>query len=169
MSAKPQNEPQATAGEPALEIVRVFDAPRSLVYAAWTDSVHATKWAPHGMAIIHVEAELRPGGGIRVGMRHENGDEHWESGTYREIVANQRLVFTHAWEDGQGHRGPETLVRIEFEDAGPGRTRMILRQAGFTSIASRDGHRAGWSEAFDDLAAYFATLHSTHDHQGPRQ
>jgi len=158
MSAKPQNAPAAAGEELALEIERVFNAPRSLVYAAWTDPVHATKWAPHGMKIIHTEAELRPGGKIRVGMRHVNGAEHWESGVYREVVANERLVFTHAWEDDEGNRGPETLVRVEFEDAGPGRTRMFFRQTGFSSIASRDGHRQGWSESFDDLAAYFGTL-----------
>lgn len=157
MPRRPQNERAAGAEETVLEIVRMFDAPRSLVYAAWTDPVHATKWAPHDMKIIHAEADLRPGGKIRIGMRHENGSEHWEGGIYREIVENERLVFTHAWEDGRGGRGPETLVRVEFEDAGPGKTRMIFRQTGFASAASRDGHRQGWNEAFDDLAAYFAT------------
>ena len=158
MSAKPQNAPAAAGDEPMLEIVRVFNAPRSLVYAAWTDPVHSTKWAPHDMKIIHTEADLRPGGKFRVGMRRENGDEHWESGVYREVVENERLVFTHAWEDAQGARGPETLVRIELEDAGPGKTRLLLRQTGFASVASRDGHCVGWNEAFDDLAGYFATL-----------
>jgi uncharacterized protein YndB with AHSA1/START domain len=158
MSAKLQNDPAAAGAEPVLEIVRVFDAPRSLVYAAWTDPQHATKWAPHDMKIIHAEADLRPGGKIRVGMRRENGDEHWESGVYREIVENERLVFTHAWEDAQGRRGPETVVTVEFEDAGPGKTRMRLHQTGFASVASRDGHRLGWTESFDDLAAYFAAL-----------
>lgn len=154
MPARAQNGQE----ELVLEIVRVFDAPRWLVYAAWTDPVHSRKWAPHDMEIIHAEADLRPGGKIRVGMRHPNGNEHWESGVYREIVENERLVFTHAWEDAEGKRGPETVVRVEFEDAGPGKTRMIFRQTGFASVASRDGHNLGWNEAFDDLAAYFATL-----------
>jgi uncharacterized protein YndB with AHSA1/START domain len=110
------------------------------------------------MKIIHADAELRLGGKIRVGMRHENGDEHWESGAYLEIVPGERLVFTHAWEDGNGNRGPETVVHVEFEDAGPGKTCMRFRQTGFGSIASRDGHRQGWNESFDDLAAYFASL-----------
>ena len=158
MSARPQRVPAATGEEPVLEIVRVFNAPRSLVYAAWTDPEHATKWAPHGMKIISADAELRPGGRIRVGMRHVSGDEHWVSGAYREIVPNELLVFTHAWEDGHGNRGPETVVRVEFEDAGPGLTRMTFRQTGFTSVESRDGHGQGWSESFDDLANYFTTL-----------
>ena len=158
MSARPQKTPSAASEELALEIVRVFNAPRRLVYAAWTDPVHATKWAPHGMKIIRAEAELRTGGKIRFGMRHVTGAEHWVSGAYREIVPNERLVFTHAWEDDDGNRGPETLVRVEFEDAGPGKTRMIFRQTGFESVASRDGHQQGWSESFDDLAAYFTTL-----------
>lgn len=162
MSAKPQSAPAAADAEPVLEIVRVFDVPRQLVYAAWTDPVHSTKWAPHDMTIIHAEADLRVGGTIRVGMRSENGEEHWESGVYREIVENERLVFTHAWEDAAGRRGPDTVVHVEFEDAGPGKTRMHFRQTGFASAASRDGHRLGWNEAFDDLAAYFATLKNFH-------
>ena len=151
MSTRPQ--PASAANEElALEIVRMFDAPRRLVYAAWTDQAHSTKWAPHNMQIIHIEADLRVGGKIRVGMRGADGVEHCESGVYREIVANERLVFTHAWEDGRGGRGPDTLVHVEFEDAGPGKTRMIFRQTGFGSVASRDGHRQGWNESFDKLA-----------------
>ncbi len=161
MSARPQNK-QAAAAEPELEIVRVFDAPRHLVYAAWTDPVHSTKWCPQGMRIIHCEGDLRPGGKIRVGMRHDSGEEHWQVGAYVEIVENERLVFTHAWDDGQGGTSPQTLVRVEFEDAGSGRTRMIFRQTGFTSTASRDGHREGWMQAFDSMDAYVTTLKTRH-------
>lgn len=157
MSARPQNQ-QASAAQLALEIVRVFNAPRRLVYAAWTDPVHAAKWAPQGMEIIHSEGDLRPGGKIRIGMRHENGEEHWQVGAYLEIVENEFLVFTHAWDDAQGGTSPETLVRVEFEDAGVGKTRMIFRQTGFTSAASRDGHGEGWTQAFDSMAAYLAGL-----------
>src|SRR5207244_3027674 len=95
MSARPQPANDVAGAELALEIERVFNAPRRLVYAAWTDQAHSTKWAPHNMQIIHVEADLRVGGKIRVGMRGVDGVEHWESGAYREIVANERLVFTH--------------------------------------------------------------------------
>lgn len=162
MSARPQSEKSAAGEELALEIVRVFDAPRSLVYAAWTDPVHGAKWAPHGMQIIHNEVDPRVGGTMRIGMRRADGVEHWESGVYREIVPNKRLVFTHSWEDGNGGRSPQTLVHIEFEDAGPGKTRMIFRQTGFGSVASRDGHFGGWSEAFENLATYVQAL----AHQG---
>lgn len=159
MPARPQPA-KAAGAEPALEIVRLFDAPRGLVYAAWTDQVHSTKWAPHDMRIIHAEADLRVGGKMRVGMRAPDGAEHWEGGVYREIVPNRRLVFTHAWEDGKGGRSPETLVRIEFEDASIGKTRMTFRQTGFGSAKSREGHSHGWNEAFDSLAAYIETMPS---------
>jgi len=157
MSARPQ--PAKPAGEElALEIVRIFDAPRSLVYAAWTDPVHGSKWAPQNMQIIHNEADLRVRGRLRIGMRSADGTEHWEGGIYREIVPNRRLVFTHSWEDGKGGRSPETLVSVEFEDAGIGKTRMTFRQTGFGSAASREGHSHGWDEAFDSLAAYIETM-----------
>jgi len=158
MPAKPNPANPAADGELALEIIRIFDAPRSLVYAAWTDPVHGSKWAPQGMQIIHNEADLRVGGRMRIGMRAADGREHWEGGVYREIVPNRRLVFTHSWVDANGDHSPETFVTVEFEDAGPGKTRMIFRQTGFESVASRDGHQQGWSKSFDDLAAYFTTL-----------
>jgi uncharacterized protein YndB with AHSA1/START domain len=159
MSARPQPANPAAGAELALEIERVFDAPCSLVYMMWTDPVHGSKWAPDGMEIIHNEADLRVGGRLRIGMRAPDGSEHWEGGVYCEIVPNKRLVFTHAWEDGKGGHSPETLVQVEFEDAGPNKTRMIFRQTGFGSAASRDGHDQGWTQAFDKLAAYVEVLH----------
>ena len=158
MSTKPQSKQAASSDELALEIVRVFNAPRHLVYATWTDPVHSTKWGPQDMRIIHCEGDLRPGGKIRVGMRHDSGEEHWQVGEYVEIVENELLVFTHAWDDGQGGTSLETLVRVEFEDAGPGRTRMIFRQTGFASAPIRDGHREGWTQAFDSMEGYLITL-----------
>ena len=80
---------------------------------------------------------------------------HWLGGTYREIVAHKLLVMTHAWEEN-GKPGPETLVTVRFEDL-RGRTKVTLEQTGFTSEASRDGHRGGWSESLDKLAEHLAS------------
>lgn len=75
-----------------LVITRVFDAPRSLVFQAWTRKEHLDRWcAPRGFTIPYSEGELRVGGAWRCCMRAPDGVEHWLSGTYREIVEDELL------------------------------------------------------------------------------
>jgi uncharacterized protein YndB with AHSA1/START domain len=69
------------------------------------------------------------------------------AGVFREIVAPERLVFTFAW-DEEGERGLETLVTITFAEQN-GKTLMTFRQIPFQSAEERDGHRGGWTSAFD--------------------
>jgi uncharacterized protein YndB with AHSA1/START domain len=89
-------------------------------------------------------------------MRAPDGTEYWLRGTYREIVPNQRLVFTHAWLDDLGNPKHETVVTVTFAEAEAGRTRLTLHQAFFLTGSSRDGHRDGWNETFDNLAEYLS-------------
>jgi uncharacterized protein YndB with AHSA1/START domain len=136
----------------ALEIVRVFDAPRDLVYRAWTEPERMAQWAaPHGYTITHNEGEIRPGGAWRSCMRSPEGEDLWLGGVYREVIENELLVFTHAWDDDDGKPGRDTLVTVAFEDE-EGATRMTFRQSGFESADDRDGHRGGWNESFERLA-----------------
>lgn len=142
--------------ELALEIVRVFDAPRSLVFRAWTDKEHMRQWsAPHGFVITHNEGEARAGGAWRSCMRSPEGEDLWLGGVYREVVENERLVFTHAWDRDDGTPGHETVVTVIFEDEGD-KTRMTFRQAYFESGEDRDGHGGGWNECFDRLVDLLA-------------
>ena len=142
---------QADDESRALEIVRVFDAPRPLVFQAWVDPERMRQWsAPHEYQIGHSEGEARPGARWRTSMVSKD-EEIWLGGVYREVVENERLVFTHAWEDENGEPGHETVVTVRFEDADEGKTRMIFRQAFFASTDSRDGHEGGWAECFDRL------------------
>jgi uncharacterized protein YndB with AHSA1/START domain len=104
--------------------------------------------------------DVRPGGMFRACLHAPDGTDHRVRGMYREIVPPQRLVFTHAWEDENGGLSPETIVTITFTAHG-GKTQMTFHQAIFESMASRDGHRHGWSESFDRLAEYLAM----HAHQ----
>lgn len=90
-------------------------------------------------------------------MRAPDGTDHWLGGTYREIVENERLVFTHAWRGADGQAGHETVVTVAFSDAGAGRTRVTLHQAFFATGSSRAGHEDGWSRTFDNLARYIAS------------
>ena len=141
-----------------LVLTRRFDAPRELVFRMWTEPEHLAHWSgPRGFTTPHHETDLRPGGAYRACLRAPDGSEHWVQGVYREIAPPERLVFTHAWEDGTGRPGPQTLVTVTFAERA-GQTEMTLHQALFESEASRDGHRGGWSSSFERLAEHLASL-----------
>jgi uncharacterized protein YndB with AHSA1/START domain len=145
--------PAPGARAPELVITRVFDAPPTLVFQAWVEPEHLVHWsAPWGFTITHCEGDLRPGGAWRSCMRSPAGEDLWLGGVYREIVENERLVFTHAWDGKDGRPGHETVVTVTFTAEG-GKTKMIFRQAGFESVEARDGHQGGWTQCFDRLAA----------------
>ena len=90
----------------SLRITRVFDAPRDLVYRMWTEKHLMDRWScPDDFTISGSGAELKVGGTWHATMRASNGSELKLSGAYREIVPNERLVFTHAWLDEDGTPG----------------------------------------------------------------
>ena len=96
------------------------------------------------------------GGFFRICMRSPEGVDSWLQGGYREIVKPERLVFTHAWLDAaRKPAGKPTLVTITLLER-DGKTELTLRQTGFASVESRDGHKYGWSSALDVLADYLA-------------
>jgi uncharacterized protein YndB with AHSA1/START domain len=150
----------AAAAPPDREIVvaRVFDAPRRMVFRAWTDPELAVHWwGPRGFAPVSCEMDVRPGGEWRRSMRSPEGSLRCARGVYREIVAPERLVFTYAWDDADGRPGHETLVTVTFAEIG-GRTELILRQSAFQSVTAADAHRGGWTSCFERFAEYLATL-----------
>jgi uncharacterized protein YndB with AHSA1/START domain len=143
-----------------LVITRVFDAPRGLVFKAWTDPEHLVRWwGPKGFtSTIMGKIELRPGAPYRIHMRGPDGDDHWSQGVYREIVEPERLVFAGYWADAEGKpKGRESTVTVTFEDLS-GKTRLTLRQRVFESLTARDAHRGGWTSSFERLAKYLATV-----------
>ena len=136
---------------PAIKIVRVFDAPRMLVYQMWSTPNHLAKWsAPRGYAIPAARTDFREGGSWYARMLALDGADHRLQGQYIEIVEGSRIVLTHSWLDEKGKPGHETLISVSFEDDGK-KTKMTFLQEGFDSIASRDGMAAGWRECFDQL------------------
>ena len=66
-------------------------------------------------------------------------------------------MFTHAWIDASGTRGPETIVTVTLAERN-GRTEMTFHQGIFDSVAARDGHQQGWTSCFERLAELLATL-----------
>jgi uncharacterized protein YndB with AHSA1/START domain len=141
-----------------LVVTRVIDAPRQLVFKAWTQPEHIARWwGPHGFTTIHCEMDIRVGGAYRVGMRSPQGTERWKRGVYREIVEPERIVFTFAWENpGADVPHNELLTTVTFDEEGSG-TRLTLRQTPFSSAALRDSHNAGWTSTFERFAGYLAT------------
>lgn len=134
-----------------LTITRLFHAPRELVWRTWTDPKHAINWwGPRDYPARAIEMDVRVGGRWRHCLRStETGADLWHGGVFREVVKNERLVFTFKW-DEDGERGEESLVTITFADEG-GKTRMTFRQEPFVSADEREGHGEGWSSAFDRL------------------
>lgn len=155
MHARKENS--AATSDRELLVTRVFDAPRHLVFRAWADGEQMRQWsAPHGFSITHCEGDAEPGARWRCCMRSPDGKEMWLGGVYREVVEDELLLFTHAWDDEDGKPGYETVVTVRFEDDEGGKTRMIFRQGLFDSVESRDGHRSGWSEGFERLDTLLA-------------
>jgi uncharacterized protein YndB with AHSA1/START domain len=147
-----------TPAERELVITRVFDAPRELVFTAWTDPRQAKSWwGPKDYPATHLEMDVRPGGAWRGRLRSiDSGKELGLGGVFREVVAPERVVFTFAW-DEEGERGLETLVTVTFAEQ-KGKTLMTFRQVPFQSVEERDGHRGGWTSSFDRLEDYVADL-----------
>src|ERR1700683_2020945 len=139
----------ATAGHEVV-ITRIFDAPRSLVFKAWTDPEHLAKWfGPKGFTATIIENDARAGGAYHFRMRGPSSAED-SRGVYREVIAPERLVFT--WPTTTRHPDvTDTIVTVTLEDVG-GKTRLTLRPATFATIAYRDDHNGGWNSAFDRLA-----------------
>jgi uncharacterized protein YndB with AHSA1/START domain len=142
-----------------LKIERIFDAPRSLVFKAWTESAHIARWwGPKGFISTVLKNELRPGGAYRIHMRGPDKDDHWTQGIYCEVVPPERLVMVGSWADAQGNpTRPETTLTLLFENLG-GKTKLTLHNAIFESVTARDMHQSGWSSSFDSLAEYLATV-----------
>jgi uncharacterized protein YndB with AHSA1/START domain len=143
------------AAELALTITRTFDAPRALVWRAWTDPEQLMKWwGPEHHPAVQMSMDVRPGGVWRNCLRSvETGNDLWHHGTFREVVPMERLVFTFVWEE-EGERGVENIVTITFEDEGKNRTRMTLHQTPFQSDGERDGHGEGWTSSFGRLGNF---------------
>jgi uncharacterized protein YndB with AHSA1/START domain len=157
MSASAIRDPSIEPTERVLLITQMFDAPRDIVFRAWTEPGRLEKWlGPRGFTAGSVQQDLRPGGAWCARLTEDGtGREQWMRGVYREIEEPERLVFTFAWDQDDGSRGHETLVTITFGERG-GKTVMTFHQAAFESVERRDGHQGGWTSSFDRLGEFLA-------------
>ena len=141
------------AGTHAIHIERTFSATPERVFRYWVDSQGMRIWfAPKGYTILSARVDARPGGSWDIRFRSDaHPDQVYdEFGTFREVIAPTRVVFTLTQRDRYGSAGPETIVTVELSDTGRG-THMRFTQEGFDSVTVRDDHIAGLHSCFDKL------------------
>ncbi|MGV3479663.1 MAG: SRPBCC family protein [Sphingobium sp.] len=142
-----------------LHLVREFDAPRNLIWLAWTKAEMLIAWlGPEEFPAIHAEQDLRVGGAWSACLKSpETGALLWQRGVYREIDPPARLAFTFKWE-GDHEDGPpvDTLVTIALSELPGRRTRMDFMHQGLKSTQSAAGHRHGWTSSFGRLDQWLA-------------
>jgi uncharacterized protein YndB with AHSA1/START domain len=140
-----------------IKMVRTFDAPRALVFAAHSTPEHVKHWWGRGNP-LDCEMDFRPGGGYRFVEHAPDGEKYAFRGEYREIVAPERIVQTFEFEGMPGQVCVETLELTEAD----GRT-TVTSVTRFDTKEERDGMVAsgmesGARESYDALAAYLAKL-----------
>ncbi|MBF0290571.1 MAG: SRPBCC domain-containing protein [Nitrospinae bacterium] len=147
-----------------LVLKRVFNAPKEIVFKAWTDADRLIRWwAPKGFTTTSLKVDLRTGGAFLYCMRSAEGQDFWGRGVYREIIEPKLIVYTDSFSDEKGalvepsHYGmnpafpSETLVTVRIIER-KGKTEVTLRHAVPVSIPERSGMEQGWGEMLDQLA-----------------
>lgn len=144
-----------------MTMTRDFDAPRELVYRAWTEPAHLARWwGPHGFTNPVVETDPRPGGRWRIDMRAPDGTVYPNAGEYLEVREAERLVYTDVVDEGETAWGdsppPSAVHTVTFEDADGGtRVTVVVR---LDSPEARNamiemGAVDGWNQSMERLDA----------------
>jgi uncharacterized protein YndB with AHSA1/START domain len=146
-----------------LVVTRVFDAPRDLVWKAWTEPKRFEQWwGPRDYRGVVTTSDLRVGGTHLWCMQSPDGQSIYSTGVFKEIVPGERLVYTDSFADEHGHRvpashyglpgeWPEATITVRFEDAAAGKTRLTVTHA-LPPGDPGDMTALGWSESFDKLS-----------------
>jgi len=166
-----RNDPAPMHGERELVITRVFDAPRELVWKAFTESDRlAHWWGPQGFTMLVRTLDFRPGGVFHYAMRSPDGHIMWGRFVYRELQVPERLVFVNSFADVDGNiiRAPfsptwplEILNTLTLTEAA-GKTTVTLRGGPINAAEeewatfwdAQDTTRRGFAATFDQLATY---------------
>jgi uncharacterized protein YndB with AHSA1/START domain len=150
-----RSEAKVPADAPIIEITRLLDAPRALVWEVWTDPKHASQWwGPDGFSVTTHSMKVAPGGVWDYVMHGPDGRDWDNIITYHEVVKPERLVYSHG--DSSDTQQFHTTVTFTEED---GKTRVTMHSR-FPSVAARDrvvrevGAVEGGRQHLDNLAAY---------------
>jgi uncharacterized protein YndB with AHSA1/START domain len=152
-------------------VTRVFDAPRELVWKAWTDPKYVVQWwGPKGFTCPSCEIDFRVGGKFLWCMRTPDGQDGWNGGEYHEIVPQEKIVFSMYFADSKGNKLDPAELGIEheavedaqdmviFEDLGNGQTKLTFIGNDTMRDAIESGQLEGWKETLDKVAAVVAEL-----------
>ena len=144
-------------------LIRILDAPRELVWEAWTNPKHLAQWwGPHGFTAPTCDVDLKVGGAIRIHMDHPQFPNHWMIGEFKEIVPPEKFVFTSGAFIGLDNAaGIEAINTISLDDLG-GKTKLTIT-AVVTKLAPEfsfayEGMNEGWSQSLDKLTTYVYSL-----------
>ena len=157
-----------TAPERTLVTTRVFDAPRGLVYKAWTDPKQLAKWfPPEGFSTAACELDVRVGGTVRIDMQAPAGEPFSGAvfpgrGTYTDVVPNERLAFTFVPEMPDGTKMSEVLMTVWFEEQA-GRTKVTIHQTLATVADYEAMVKQGMSQGINESLGKLAGVLSGND------
>jgi uncharacterized protein YndB with AHSA1/START domain len=147
----------AATAEREIVISRVFDAPRELVWKAWTEPAQVVQWwGPRGFTNTMLEMDVRPGGAWRHVMHGPDGTDYPNKSVFAEVVEPERLVYDHGW-DEEG-AAPDFRTTVTFEAEG-GKTRLTMRML-FPTAEERDrtvrevGAIEGGNQTLDRLGEF---------------
>ena len=146
--------------EGEVTITRVFDAPRALVFKAWTDPRHLAQWwGPEGFTNPVCEFDAHVGGALRIHMRGPDGTVYPMKGVIRELAAPERLVFSSVATDAAGNHLLEGLTTVTFAERN-GKTTMTVhaRAAAIAdeAVSWLRGMNEGWTQSIERLEAFVA-------------
>ncbi len=152
-------------------VTRVFDAPRELVWKAWTDPKYIMQWwGPKGFTAPVCEMDFRVGGKLLLCMRTPEGYEGWNAVEYYEIVPYEKIVSLMYFSDSKGNKLDPAALGIEdqaidgaydvtlFEDLENGRTKLTYIGNEPMKSAKESGQFEGWNETLDKVAAVVAGM-----------
>jgi uncharacterized protein YndB with AHSA1/START domain len=152
-------------------VTRVFDAPRELVWRAWTEPKYVMQWwGPEGFTAPSCKMDFRVGGKFLYCMRTPDGQEGWNAGEYHEIVLHEKIVFSMYFSDSKGNRVDPAQYGIEhealddahevvlFEDIGNGQTKLTFIGNETMQNALESGQLEGMKQMLDKVAAIVAGL-----------
>ncbi len=145
-----------------LVMMRVFEAPRKLLWTAWTEREHLAKWwGPNGFTNPVCEVDVRVNGAIRIDMRGPDGTVYPMTGVFREVVEPARLVFSCTPVDEQGRPIFEVVNTVTFAERG-GKTTVTVHAHVVTETPAAapylEGMEAGWSQSLDRLGKELASI-----------
>src|SRR5258707_1023184 len=146
-----------TPGDREIVLTRVFDAPRRLVFDAFSKPELLKRWfGPRGWSLVVCEVDLRVGGGFRFVLRSPDGREMGMRGVYREIVPPERSVHMESFDDYPGE-SQVTAVFVEQEGKTTLTATVLYPSQEVRDAVVRSGMEHGAAESYDKLAELLAS------------